>query len=244
MSLRICGLAVDRGGARVLRDIDLDIAPGGFVGLVGSNGSGKSTLLSAIAGVLPIASGSIRIEGHAAGTADAARRIGRAIDPALLPTGLSGRQVLELVANARQGGRSLPEPARALCAALELERFLDLPIAACSLGTRQKIGIVAGLVDEPAWWLLDESLNGLDPPSAWVLKQHLVAARARGITTLLATHGLEIAETMLSRVIVLEGGQVRADWDEATLDRLRADPAQGVEAALVATMRPSVTAAG
>lgn len=237
MNLTIGKLEVMRGGATILRGIELDIGPGAFVGLVGSNGSGKSTLLAAIAGLLPIASGAIRIGGHEAGTAPAARLIGRAIDASLLPTGLSARQVIELVVQARGPRRPVPEATWALCRAFGLDRYLDLPLGACSLGTRQKIGIVAGLVDEPPFWLLDESLNGLDPPSAWVLKQHLVAARARGITTLLATHGLEIAETMLSRVIVLEGGCIRADWDEETLRRLRADPHESVEAALVATMR-------
>lgn len=240
MSLRLEAVVVKRSGVEVIRGVHVDIVRGEFVGLVGSNGSGKSSLMMAMAGLLPLDSGNIHVDGHFVGTEPANRLIGRAIDPQLLPAGLSGRQVLELVANARAGRRAIPVQSVALCDALDLTKHLDTAVGQYSLGMRQKLGIIAGLIDEPPYWLLDESLNGLDPPSAFVLKQHLVAARARGITTILATHGLEIAERQLTRVLVLHDGRVRADWDAARLLAIRADPDASVEAALVAEMAPDL----
>ncbi|MBK8286839.1 MAG: ABC transporter ATP-binding protein [Ahniella sp.] len=241
MSISIRGVDVLRSDRPVLQGLTLELGPGEFVGLVGSNGSGKSSLLGAICGVLPVSAGQVLIDGQAAGTVSANRLLGRALDPALLPGGLTGIQLLELVCSARAGSRPVPSASLGLAEALKLSPFLNQAIARYSLGTRQKLAIVAGLIDEPPYWLLDESLNGLDPPSAYVLKQHLVAARARGITTLLATHGLEMAERQLSRVLVLHEGALRADWSEAQLLSVRADPGRSIESELVAAMtRPGV----
>ncbi len=236
MTLSISDVTVCRGLKPVLRDLSFEIRGGEFVGLVGSNGSGKSSLIAALCGQLPLSKGAVHIDGQIAGSPSANRLLGRAIEPSLLPGGLSGLQVLELVCNARVGSRPVPAASFALAEALNLSPFLERPVASYSLGMRQKLGIVAGLIDEPPYWLLDESLNGLDPPSALVLKRHLIAARARGITTLLATHGLEIAERQLSRVIVLHEGRLRADWDEARLAVTRADPNRSIEAELVSAM--------
>jgi len=240
MSLQLQAVAVKRSGVDVIRGVTVDITRGEFVGLVGSNGSGKSSLMMAMAGLLSLDAGTIHVDGHFVGSEPANRLIGRAIDPGLLPAGLSGAEVLELVTNARIGGRAIPAQSLALGDALDLTKHLDTAVGQYSLGMRQKLGIIAGLIDEPPYWLLDESLNGLDPPSAFVLKQHLVAARARGITTILATHGLEIAERQLSRVLVLHDGRVRADWDSARLSAIRADPDASVEAALVSEMAPDL----
>lgn len=242
MSIQIEQIRVQRGVQTVLHDLSLEIGRGEWVGLIGSNGSGKSTLLSALAGLLPLASGRILIDAQPAGSFAARRLLGKALDPAQLPSGLSGQQLLELVAGARQPGLGIPETTRALADAFRLSAALPKLIATYSLGMKQKLGILAGLIDEPPYWLLDESLNGLDPPSAYVLKQHLQAAQARGITTLLATHSLDLAERHFSRVLILTDGRLLADWSSTHLAELRAHPEQSVEAALVAACMTATSA--
>lgn len=234
MSIVIEQLVLQRGAQTVLSNLNLEIGRGEWVGLIGSNGSGKSTLLSALAGLLPIASGRIVVDGHPAGSFEARRLLGKAIDPAQLPLGLTGQQLLELVAEARQLGLGLPRDTMALAESFRLTPALPKLIVTYSLGMKQKLGILAGLIDAPPYWLLDESLNGLDPPSAFVLKQYLQAAQTRGITTLLATHSLDLAERHFSRVLILADGQLLADWTSDHLAALRAHPEQSVEAALVA----------
>lgn len=234
MSIVIEQLSLQRGAQTVLTDLNLQIGRGEWVGLIGSNGSGKSTLLAALAGLLPIASGRIHIDDYAAGSFEARRLLGKAIDPAQLPPGLTGQQLLALVAEARQQGLGVPRETLALSEAFRLTSALPKLIATYSLGMKQKLGILAGLIDAPPYWLLDESLNGLDPPSAFVLKQYLQAAQGRGITTLLATHSLDLAERHFSRVLILADGRLLADWSPDHLAELRAHPEQSVEAALVA----------
>jgi ABC-2 type transport system ATP-binding protein len=95
---------------------------------------------------------------------------------------------------------------------------------------RQKLGILLGLLGEPPLLLLDEPFNGLDPRSALLFKQHLVALAGRGDTSvLLATHSLDIAERHATRVILLMDGRVRHTWNAAELAAMREHPERSLE---------------
>ena len=227
-------LVLRLGTAEVLRGVDIALPAGSFTGLVGPNGSGKSTLLRCLAGVLAPASGSIAIAGADPAThpLEARAALGYAPDPALLPAALHGRHCLELFATAR-GFATVPAQTMALAEALGCAPWLDRPLGSYSLGTRQKLSVLLALLGEPPLLLLDESLNGLDPVSAVVLKRHLATlARERGHAVLLATHGLEIAEHHLDAVLLLDGGRITAAWQRDALDALRNAPG-GLEQAVV-----------
>ncbi len=238
--LEIEDLVVRRGDRLVLDRLHWRVERGEWVGLIGANGTGKSTLFAAISGLVALRSGRVRVCGQ-----DLATELNRArascavaIAPERLPDGLSVRQFIELV----HASRALPTAALAqsleLAETLGLTPWIDAGIGACSLGTRQKLGIVAGLAGRAPLWLLDESLNGLDPVSAFAFKQFLAAQQRRGDTAIvLATHGLELAERLLTRVCVLRDGRISDDFTTARLDAVRADPTQSVEATLVAAMR-------
>lgn len=238
--LEISGLCVDRGVQRVLAGLDWRVERGEWIGLIGANGTGKSTLLAAITGLTTIAAGSIRIGGHEVGTHPATTRAhcAVAIAPERLPDGLTVRQLIELVHASRGLDAQALPLSLSLAETLTLTPWLDHAIGQCSLGTRQKAGIVAGLAGRAPLWLLDESLNGLDPVSAYAFKQFLAEQHRHGDTAIvLATHGLELAERQLSRVCVLRDGRIGADFDRARLDAIRADATQSVEAVLVAAMQ-------
>lgn len=237
--LEIEGLCVERNGRRVLNGLDWRVERGEWIGLVGANGTGKSTLMGAIVGLVTATAGRVGIGGYDLATRTAAARdlCAVAIAPERLPDGLTVRQLLELV----QAARGLPAGAMTaslhLAERLGLTPWLDAFLGACSLGTRQKAGIVAGLCSRAPLWLLDESLNGLDPVSAHAFKRFLAEQQRGGDTAIvLATHGIELAERLLTRVCVLRDGRIGADFDHTRLDAIRADPTQSVEAALVAAM--------
>lgn len=219
----------------VLHDIDLQLARGEFVALIGPNGSGKSTLLQCLVGGLAPTAGQVLVDGidMAIDSRRAKSRLGFAIDPALLPTLLTGREALHLFSGAR-GLDGIPEASVLLADAFKLSPMLDRPIGQYSLGTRQKLGIALGLLGEPPLLVLDEPLNGLDPSSAWTLKQHLQKlTREHGTTVLLATHSLDVAERFIDRALVLADGRLLCNWDSHALAEIRSDPARSLEQALV-----------
>lgn len=242
--LDVASLHLAFGTTRVLQGVDLGIARGQLLGLVGPNGSGKTSLIRAIVGLLPATSGRIRIDGiDIAGDALAARsRLGFAPDPARLPAALTGRQALSVAAAAR-GLAELPPDTLALCERLGASRWLDQRIETYSLGTRQKFAILIGLVGDPPLLVLDEVMNGLDPISSHELKLELIERCERGCGVLLATHGLEIAPTLLTDAALLHEGRIRHRWGAVELGRWRhADPG-AFERAVVTALRGEVAVA-
>lgn len=232
--LRATRLCVAYGDVRVLDGVDLEIARGEFVTLIGPNGAGKTTLLHAVAGITPLCGGTAGIAGHDLVNAPRAAKqaIGLAIDPPNLPALLTGRECLALFAGAR-GLPSIPSATLALGEILSLTPMLDRRVASYSLGMRQKLGIMLGLIGEPPLLLLDEPFNGLDPRSALAFKTHLDAMIVRGDTSvLLATHSLDIAERHATRVVLLMDGRVRRSWDAAQLATMRESQECSLERAM------------
>lgn len=232
--LRASDLRVDYGDTRVLDGVDLEIARGEFVALIGPNGAGKTTLLHAIAGITPSREGAIDIAGHDLRKAprEAKRAIGLAIDPPRLPVLLTGRECLSLFAGAR-GLPAIPPATFALGETLSLTKVLDRRIASYSLGMRQKLGILLGLIGEPPLLLLDEPFNGLDPRSALAFKTHLTAMVAHGGTSvLLATHSLDVVERYATQALLLLDGHLRQAWDANELAALRDHPVRSLEQAM------------
>jgi len=238
-ALEIAGLVHAYGPQRVLDGVDLVLQPGEFAALIGPNGSGKTTLLRCLAGILQPQQGKVAIAGADMGAdpLTAKQRLGFAVDPTLLPALLTGRQCLELFAGAR-GLDRIPSATLELAEALAFARWLDHEVQAYSLGTRQKLGILLGLIGEPPLIVLDEPMNGLDPLSAFALKQHLVRlTREHGCAVLLATHALEVAERFISRCVLLLGGKLVQDWDTPALDAIRHDPNTSLEQVMVEALQ-------
>lgn len=182
--LHLDALTCGHAGQPVLQGIDLELPRGEFVALIGPNGSGKTTLLHCVAGLLRPQSGRVLIDGIdiAHDPHGAKSHLGFAIDPGQLPSLLTGSECLRLFAAAR-ALPAIPAATLALAEALTLSPMLERRIGQYSLGTRQKLGIVLGLLGEPPLLLLDEPLNGLDPASAYALKRHLHhLTRERGCT--------------------------------------------------------------
>lgn len=240
--LRLSGLRLSFGERDILRGIDLELHPGELTGLIGPNGSGKSSLMRACAGLLDSA-GELRIEGFDPRREPMAARqvFGYAMEPERLPGTLRGRQCIELIARTRQLDGDAVARSIELAQRLGLGPWLERETADYSLGTRQKLAIVLALMGEPPLLLLDEVLNGLDPLSAFALKEELRHRADAGASVLLATHGLEVAERFLDRAVLLLDGRIAADWNREELARLR-ERGGGLEAAVVERLRKAQTA--
>jgi len=216
-------LRAERARRVVLRGLDLTLARGEWLALLGANGSGKSTLLDCCVGRLAPSAGDVRIDGHSIRSAPVAakHRLGYAVPPERLPALLTARECLAVQAAAK-GLAGIDAEVLDLAAALGLAPWLDDAVALMSYGTRQKVGALIALLGEPALVVLDETFNGLDPASALQFKRHLRArVDASRCGVLLATHALDIAERWADRVALLDEGAIVRTWTRAEIDTLR-----------------------
>ncbi len=221
------------GRAVAVDRIDLTVGPGELVGLIGHNGAGKSTVLKMLAGQLLPTEGVVRVGGIdvRADPAGARRKLGYVPEEPTLYDYLTAREFLEFVVSVRGGGD--------IDAALELTGLgadADRLIREYSQGMRRKTALAAAVVSRPPVIVLDEALNGLDPPSAARVKSALRALCDDGLTVLLSTHILETVERVAGRVVMLAHGRVVADEQMADLG------AEGLERMFL--QRIAETAAG
>jgi branched-chain amino acid transport system ATP-binding protein len=203
------------GPVSVLRDIDLQIAPGDVVGVLGANGAGKSTLMRAIAGLIPCQRGRILLDGKDITSLGAAQRVRLGI--ALVPEGrllfppLSVYDHLWLGSNPSRLGR--PELRRRLEEVLALFPVLAGRLGALagvlSGGQQQMLAIGRALMSKPRLLLLDEPSMGLGPK----VRRDIYAVLGRLVdagdfTVILVEQDASLALRLVGRVLLMQGGRV------------------------------------
>jgi ABC-2 type transport system ATP-binding protein len=214
MSLVLEGVRKTFGRVVAVDRVDLRVEPGTFVGLIGHNGAGKSTCMRMITGLLRPTEGRILIDGIdvVADPLEARRRYGAVPENPALYEYLTAREFLEFVGEVRGGGD--------VAWALDLTGLgddADRLIREYSQGMRRKTALAAALLGDPPVLVLDEAINGLDPPSAARVKSALRAAVDRGRTVLLSTHVIETVQAVADRVVMLAHGRVVADERTASM---------------------------
>lgn len=222
---RLTGVAkrYRRGGGAVLGGVDLDIAPGDVVALVGGNGSGKSTLARIVAGL------SRPSEGTVTGTPT----IGYL--PDRFPGGQRFSALDYLTAMGRIGG--LPTATGRARARTWLDRLAlaggpDVPLATLSKGNAQKVGLAQALLTEPDLVVLDEPFSGLDPDAHAALGDILDELRRSGSAVVYTEHRADRARAHATRACALAGGRLGALGGDTVRIVLR-------RTAAAAALRPS-----
>jgi branched-chain amino acid transport system ATP-binding protein len=225
MLLEVSGLTSHYGRIQALKGIDLTVAEGELVALVGSNGAGKSSLLRTLSGVQPMSGGSIRFDGREIHALAPDKRVGLGIIQ--VP---EGRQVfgpLSVDDNLRLGAyrRHGPDIAADLAAMRQLFPFLGQrgQVAAGTLsgGQQQMLALARALMAHPRLLLLDEPSMGLAPLLVQEVYQAIRALKARGTTILLVEQNAHAALAIADRAYVLETGAVVLSGSGA---ELLADP--------------------
>jgi ABC-2 type transport system ATP-binding protein len=240
-AIRVRGLACRYGRLPILQGLDFDLAPPEVVAIVGANGAGKSSFIKLLLGLLPVAAGEARIDGHAVASARA--RAGLAFLPErfLPPQHLTGHEFLRL-ARRLHGRASGANTEARLLAALDLDpAWLGQRVGALSKGMAQKLGLIAVLCSGRPLLVLDEPFSGLDPLAREALLAGLAAHRAHGGSVLYTTHALADVPRLAERLLVLHAGRVRFDGSPEAL--CRATGRGDLEAAWVACVRSPVAPA-
>jgi ABC-2 type transport system ATP-binding protein len=220
--IRIDGLTKNYGTVSALNGLSLQVMPGEIYGLLGPNGAGKTTTLRIAAGLAEPTAGSVVISGFDT-TADpisAKKKMGYVAETPILYESISPRELLEFEASVRNLQKdSTNSVISQLAGAFEVDSVFDSPIATLSMGTKQKIAIIAALLHRPPVLLLDEPLNSLDARSSRILKEILALHTQRGGAVLFSTHVMEIAQKLCSKIGIIYQGKMVAEGD---LDHLRA----------------------
>lgn len=203
-----------RDGSKVLRGVDLEVASGELMVLMGPNGSGKTTLLKSIVGLLE-PQGRIALDGESLvgrRTADICRDVGYLPqEPDALLFADTVAQELEVTLRNHDLLESPPLDPEQLLRRLGLEEAAMSYPRDLSVGQRQRVALGAVTVTRPRLLLLDEPTRGMDYHAKRELVRLLEGWRAQGAAVLLVTHDVEFAAQAADRVAVLNGGRVVAD---------------------------------
>ncbi|CAM4050411.1 ABC transporter ATP-binding protein [Corallococcus soli] len=215
------GLVKRFGGFTALDGLDLQIPKGAFYAFLGPNGAGKSTSIALLTGVYGPDAGSIRMLGvdAVARPLDIKQRVGVVPEELSLFERLTGRQYLTFCA--RMYGLSGAEAAARAVELLELTELTykaGALVAEYSKGMRRRLAIAAALIHGPELVLLDEPFEGIDVLAAGVIRELLRELSRRGVTLLLTTHVLEIAERLATHAGVIRGGRM---LDQGPVEALR-----------------------
>jgi ABC-2 type transport system ATP-binding protein len=220
-SIETSKLSKQFGSFRALANLDLQIMPGEVYGLLGPNGAGKTTTIKIVAGLVEPTSGWARVAGFDPwkNPIETKSRIGYVAENPILYESLSPRDFFEFVASLREIDQDRASQRVAqLAEAFDMAQCFDLPIATLSMGTKQKVALVAAWVHQPPILLLDEPLNGLDAKSSRIAKDLILLHARRGGAVLFSTHIMEIAEHICTRIGIIHEGTVVA---EGTFDELK-----------------------
>ena len=249
---------VYRSGRRTVhavRDASLRIAPGEVLGLVGESGSGKSTIAGTLTGLVPVASGSVRVCG-----VEVARARRRALLPARRATGVVHQNPASSLNPRRTAGASIAEPmvvhggfspARRRARVAELLEAVRLPTVMAdryphemSGGQRQRVAIARALALDPRLIIADEPTSALDVSVQAVVLDLLRSLQAElGFACLFVSHDLAVVDAVAARTAVLHRGRVvESGPTEQVLARPREDYTRRLVAA-VPVPDPAVQAA-
>lgn len=215
------------GSVKAVDGLSLAVRKGEIFGFLGPNGAGKTTTIKMIVGLLKPTEGTINIENIdiVSSPVKAKMKMGYVADEPLVMEKITGVQYLNLISDVFQ----LPPEVRIDRAARLLRNFkladaVKDPISTYSHGMRQKLSLIAALIHNPDLWILDEPIVGLDPESAFILKQMMRNHAKTGNTVFFSTHVMEVAERICDRIGIINKGKLEF---VGTVEELRTLRGQG-----------------
>jgi ABC-2 type transport system ATP-binding protein len=216
------GLAKRFGKTQALNGLDLTSESGQVVAVLGPNGAGKTTFVRAVATLLRLDAGTLRVAGNDVRREPGAVRrvIGLAGQFAAVEPAMTGRENLEMVARLfGQDRRTAKRSAQAVLERLSLLDAADRLARTYSGGMRRRLDLGASLVGAPRLLLLDEPTTGLDPRSRIELWDAIRGLVEHGTDVILTTQYLDEADHLASQVVIIDHGRAVATGTPAELKR-------------------------
>lgn len=196
---------------QALKDVNLTIKNGTVYGLLGHNGAGKSTLIKSLVSAHDLTKGEIRVDGQELTThrQEIKQKIGYVPDSPDLFLQLTAMEYWRLMIDIyRINYQDVAAKMQEYIQLFSMDADQNTLISSMSHGMRQKVILIGALTLDPDIWILDEPLTGLDPQSAFELKELIKKHVANGNTVIFSTHILAIAQEVCDELAILKKGEV------------------------------------
>ena len=198
-------------GQKSVDNLNLEIKDGEIFGFLGPNGAGKTTTIKMLTGILNIDTGDVLIDGKSIITnpLEAKMNFVFVTDSPDMFLKLKGIEYLNFIGDIYKVDTNIrKERIEKLSKGFGIYENLNDLIQSYSHGMRQKILILGVLLHEPKNWILDEPLTGLDPKSAYDLKEMMKEHKSKGNSVFFSTHVLEVAEKLCDRIGIINKGKL------------------------------------
>ena len=196
---------------QALKDVNLTIKNGTVFGLLGHNGAGKSTLIKSLVSAHDLTNGKIKVDGQELTThrQEIKQKIGYVPDSPDLFLQLTAMEYWRLMIDIYLiNYQDVAAKMQEYIQLFSMEADQNTLISSMSHGMRQKVILIGALTLDPDIWILDEPLTGLDPQSAFELKELIKKHVANGNTVIFSTHILAIAQEVCDELAILKKGEV------------------------------------
>ena len=233
-AIHLKGVTKTFGRTQAVRDLDLEIPSGGLYGFIGPNGAGKTTTIRMIMSILFPDSGELSVLGHASAL-DAKDRIGYLPEERGVYRKMRVGAFLAYMAHLKGVNTAgLSKPIAQMLESVGLGGTERKRCEELSKGMTQKVQFLAATIHKPDLLILDEPFSGLDPVSAKLLRELVLAEHRRGATVLFSTHVMPHAEEICERVLMVHQGvkvldervaAIRSQYDPRSIHFEPLDPA-------------------
>ncbi len=204
-----------------VKDLCLTVDAGCVFGFLGPNGAGKTTTIRMLTGILQPTEGDVLVDGHSMKHEPLAakRLIGFVPDEHETYDRLTGMEYLNFIADMYLVSKAdRGERIAKYLDMFELKKAAGDQVRSYSRGMKQKLTVIGALLHDPAVWVLDEPMVGLDPRASHLLKEEMRRRADAGATVFFSTHVLEVAEKLCDKVGIIDHGKMIAC---GTLEELR-----------------------
>ena len=192
-----------------LQDLNLTIPAGEVFGFIGPNGAGKSTSIKILTGQIKASSGSAQISGIPASNPQARKNIGYLPEnPSFYPF-MTAREYLHFVGQIfKMPANEIRSQTKRVLELLDLSQAADRPVKGFSKGMTQRLGLAQALLHDPALYILDEPMSGLDPVGRALVKDIIFSLKQQGKTIFFSTHIIADVEAVCDRAGIIVNGRL------------------------------------